>query len=219
MKLQDKVEKLKAQIGSVGGPIAAFEKVGRLQLIVLLRAGLYPDSRVLDIGCGCLRGGYWLIHFLDPGCYYGIEPNQERLQGGIAHLLEEGLVEAKRPRFDHNTDFDASVFDQVFNFYVARSIWTHASKRQIETMLYSFRQHTPKDGVFLTSYCKAGLLRGRDYNGAAGVGDCPPGKPSMVHHRLHWIDRQCRKLGLVVEEQNDKVLNYGMQSWLKIGKQ
>jgi len=23
--------------------------------------GLKSDSKLLDIGCGCLRGGYWLI--------------------------------------------------------------------------------------------------------------------------------------------------------------
>jgi hypothetical protein len=42
----------------VGGPVKDFEKLGRLQLMLLLQEGVYPHSKVLDIGCGCLRGGY-----------------------------------------------------------------------------------------------------------------------------------------------------------------
>lgn len=219
MNLQQKAEALAAKIKHVGGPVDAFETVGRLQLIVCIREGLYPDSKVLDIGCGCLRGGYWLIHFLDPGCYCGIEPNREVLSGGIEHILEPGLVEAKRPRFDHNTIFDASVFDEAFDFYVARSIWTHTSKADMEVMLDSFVKHTSSDAVFLTSYCRAGLLRGRDYQGEAGVGVRPQGKPSMVHHRFGWIVARCRERGLSVREIRDKSYNFGMQTWLRITRQ
>jgi hypothetical protein len=56
--------------------------VGRNQLSILLRNGLIFDSRVLDVGCGVLRAGYWLIHFLDPDCYFGIEPNRVILTAG-----------------------------------------------------------------------------------------------------------------------------------------
>ena len=75
-KLQKKAEELSSTI-FLGGPTKFIEIVGRLQLIILLKEGLYPDSKVLDIGCGCLRGGYWLIHFLNPNCYFGIEPKYQ----------------------------------------------------------------------------------------------------------------------------------------------
>jgi hypothetical protein len=63
MTLHHKAERL-AKETFLGGPVRDFERVGRLQLITLLRSGLYPQSKVLDLGCGCLRGGYWLTHFL-----------------------------------------------------------------------------------------------------------------------------------------------------------
>ena len=56
----------------LGGPAELFETAGRKMLITLLSEGLTPTSKVLDIGCGCLRAGYWLIHFMDRGCYFGI---------------------------------------------------------------------------------------------------------------------------------------------------
>jgi ubiquinone/menaquinone biosynthesis C-methylase UbiE len=66
--------------------------VGRLCLEVLLREGLSPSSRVLDVGCGALCVGYWLMRFLDPGCYLGIERNREMLKVGMEHVLEPEVL-------------------------------------------------------------------------------------------------------------------------------
>ncbi len=219
MRLQEKAEELRSTIQHLGGPVDAFEHVGRLQLILCLKEGLCPDSKVLDIGCGCLRGGYWLIHFLDPGCYCGIEPNGDVLDAGVKHFLEPGLVEAKRPRFDNNSTFDVSVFGDLFDCFMARSIWTHASKPQIQTMLDSFKRHSSPDAVFLTSYCRAGFLRGRDYGGTAWVGVSHESKSrGKVHHGFRWIANACRQRGLHAEEVTNRAYNYGGQTWLKITK-
>ena len=62
---------------------------------------------------------------------------------------------------------------------LARSIWTHASKEQIERMLASFASVAPSDGLLLTSYRPArALLRG-DYAGDTWVGR----GPSRRHQR------------------------------------
>jgi hypothetical protein len=101
MKLQKNAE-IQGEKRFLGVPIRDFEKAGREQLIYLLKAGVNPGSRVLDLGCGVLRGGYWLIHFLDPGCYCGTEPHEERLEIGIHSILKPETLEIKRPRFDTN---------------------------------------------------------------------------------------------------------------------
>jgi hypothetical protein len=132
-----------------------FAHLGRLQLIALLRRGLTPDSPVIDVGCGALRAGYWLIHFLDPGMYYGIEPRQASLDVARKELLEPGLEELKRPRFDDNMDFDLSVFGIAPRFVLARSIWSHTSKPQIEAMLDSFAAVAADDALLLASYLPA----------------------------------------------------------------
>jgi hypothetical protein len=53
-------------------------------------------------------------------------------------LLEPGVAAARRPRFDFNDEFDSSVFRERFDFFLARSIWSHASKAQIRAMLDGF---------------------------------------------------------------------------------
>ena len=147
-----------AETTFLGGPPADFERVGRLSFEVLLREGLLPSSRVLDVGCGALRVGYWLMRFLDPGRYFGIEPNREMLRIGLEELVEPQVVERAAAHFSHNDDFDFAVFGERFDFVFARSIWTHASKPQIRAMLASFAATSSPRGVFLASYHPASPL-------------------------------------------------------------
>lgn len=214
--LIERAKKLQDENVFLGGPISLFEVAGRKQLMTLLSVGLNPGSKVLDIGCGCLRGGYWLIHFSDPECYYGIEPNQQMLDAGIRILLEPELADFKKPRFDDNTDFDFSVFGERFDFLVARSIWTHASKAQINRMLDGFMSHSNSGAVFITSYLKASFLKG-DYKGEHWVGRSHESDtPGVVQHSLDWIQQECRKRRLVAEEIRDQAYNFGNQTWLSI---
>jgi SAM-dependent methyltransferase len=140
----------------LGGPTGDFERIGRLQLDVLVREGLEPTSTVLDVGCGALRAGYWLMHYLDTGRYYGIEPNAETLERGIEGIVEGGLVERAQPTFSTVDDFNLAVFDVPFDFVLARSVWTHASKHQIILMLDGFAEVATASGVLLASYLPAG---------------------------------------------------------------
>ena len=183
--------------------------------MTLLNEGLEPSSKVLDIGCGCLRGGYWLIHFLDDACYFGIEPNVPMLEAGINVILEPVLADQKHPRFDNNPDFDFMVFGEAFDFLVARSIWTHASKDQIKRMLDGFVS-TTESGVFLTSYHKPTLFR-RDYRGTQWIGQSHESDaPGIVRHSLRWIRSECANRGLTAEEIKEDAHNFGRQTWIRI---
>jgi len=214
MKLQEIAQELSKEIFT-GGPTRYFETAGRLQLAMLVREGLYPSWRVLDVGCGCLRGGYWLIHFLDRACYFGMEPNREMLRKGIENVLEPGLLESKQPSFDANDRFDFSVFGVPFDCILARSIWSHASKAQICVMLDEFIRHSTADAFFLTSYLPAGLFGRHDYKGNKWVGRSHErAAPGEVRHSRKWIDRECPKRGLFLRELPDGLFNG--QVWLKI---
>jgi hypothetical protein len=198
----------------LGVPVKDFEKAGREQLAYLLMAGLNPRSKVVDLGCGVLRGGYWLIHFLNPGNYHGIEPHQERLETGIEYILEPEMLAVKRPRFDTNPRFDTSVFGEKFDFFLAYSVWTHASRLQLQATLDSFLRDSTEDGVFLTTYLPASWrhwgYRGEKWYGTSHESDVP----GCIHHSLRWIKANCVSRGLTAVELN-RDRTHG-QSWLKI---
>jgi SAM-dependent methyltransferase len=199
-----------------GGPPEQFELLGRMQFAIMVREGVYPWSRVLDIGCGCLRGGFWMIHFLDRGCYFGIEPNTEMVEAGSKEIVGQDTIEEKCPTIDFNDQFDASVFGVRFDAFLARSIWTHAAKPQIRTMLDHFVNVGTENAFFLASYLPAKFpwqdYKGVEYRGKShksNVGD-------LVCHSYKWIERECQTRRLFIRELPDGIL-LG-QKWLKISK-
>jgi SAM-dependent methyltransferase len=212
--LQAIAERLHEEGIFTGGPPQLFESAGRLQFSTLIREGLWPHSKVLDIGCGALRAGYWLVRFLEPERYYGIEPNRKMLDKGIEYVLTPELLRAKRPAFNHNDRFDVSVFSCKFDVFLARSIWTHASKPQIQTMLDGFRDFSEPGAFFLTSFIP-GKWYSRDYRGATWVGKSDHCEtPGLVSHRFGWVQNECRVRGLTLEQLPDPPFNG--QLWLKI---
>lgn len=190
-EIQVRSARMMERHGFLGVPQATFEQAGREQLISLLREGLLPESKVVEFGCGCLRVAYWLVRFLDPGGYCGIEPAWERVRLGRQYLFDPGQLADKRPRFHRDADFDASVFGRSFDFFLARSIWTHASKRQIGASLDSFVLNHAPGAVFLTSILPARTEQ-EDYQGDSWVGTSHESdEPGVVRHCLGWIEEAC----------------------------
>jgi hypothetical protein len=213
-RVQTRAEEMMTRHGFLGVPVETFEQAGREQLIALLGEGLNPESIVLDIGCGCLRTAYWLVRFLDPGCYYGIEPARQRVEYGLRYLFTPPELALKEPRFDFNSRFDSSVFGVRFDFVLARSIWTHASKMQIEATLDSFIRDSNSSGVFLTSYLPAHSPED-DYQGNCWIGTSHESDtPGVIKHSLTWIVEQCHRRALQVDELPG--MDCDSQFWLRI---
>lgn len=199
----------------LGGPPGVFEKVGREQLAALLDFELSPTSRVLDVGCGCLRGGRWVIPLLEPGHWHGIEPNRAMVERGLREFISPELVAVCKPRFDHNDRFDFTVFGTSFTHVIARSIWTHASRGHIEAMLDSFAGTATDDGVFLASYNPAKRFGGDEYLGDAWVGKShESSEGGMVRHRFAWIASACQARGLEARKVDRPIVNG--QPWIAI---
>lgn len=213
-KLQARAERL-AQGMFLGGPVETFEAIGRLQLITLLRCGLYPDSRVLDLGCGSLRGGVWLVHFLQSERYFGIEPNAAMLDVGKNEILGTELVAEKRPKFLTNDNFDPAEFGVEFDFFLARSIWTHASRDQIRQMLDAFTLYGAGDAVFLTSFLPTEHGE-TGYSDEGWVGRSHESDTrGVVRHELRWIESECRGRNFSLQELP---VDRKTQVWLLIAK-
>ena len=216
-RVQARAEEMIFRHGFLGVPVETFEQAGRSQLIALLNEGLNPESKVLDIGCGCLRVASWLIRFLDPGCYYGIEPARQRVAYGLRYLFTPEVVKLKQPQFDFNPHFDSSVFGTCFDFFLAGSIWSHASKRQIEATLDSFIRDSTSASIFLTSYLRA-ESSDDDYQGDHWVGTSHESHTrGVIRHSLTWIMEQCHRRGLQAKELSGQA--FDGQTWLRIHHQ
>lgn len=195
-----------------GGPINDFESVGRDGFISLLRNGLLPSSKVLDFGCGSLRLGYWLIRFLDPDCYFGIEPIKKGVEAGLKYAIGNDLTVFKRPRFRFTSDNDITGFGEQFDFVIARSIFTHACPGMLLAVLKSFSISSP-NGIFLASYWKTdgdvvidtSKIDTKKF--VSVIGDDLPENDmrfvAFVKYSLDYMKNVAKKVGLVVDEYRE----------------
>jgi len=109
----------------VGGPDAdTWFGIGRRQYHFLVSQGLRSSHRVLDVACGALRLGQYLIPMLDRGHYYGLDGEAGLVEAGLAHELLFSIAEQKAPQFAFNYTFDLSFCDG-FDYAIAQSLFTH----------------------------------------------------------------------------------------------
>ena len=76
-----------------------YDKTSKMIFGHLLEMGLREDMQVLDMGAGSLRVGRWLIAFLQPGHYTGVEPEEMMVRIGLRENLPSELIEHKKPKF------------------------------------------------------------------------------------------------------------------------
>jgi len=115
----------------VGG---LWEELGLFQLEQLIQHGLLPEHTLLDIGCGCLRGGVHFVRYLKTG-YYGHDLHPELIETGIAEELIPLGLSVPSTHFQCNADFDFSAFPVRFDFALAQSLFSHLPFNDIRLCL------------------------------------------------------------------------------------
>lgn len=139
---------------AVGG---RWEVMGKLQFDFLVKNGLKPQHRMLDIGCGTLRGGRHSIRYLNPGNYSGIDISSKTIEYGKQLILEEGLSD-KHPRtlVSKNKDLSFTEFDgEIFDYLLAQSVFTHLKSQHIEQCFRHIGQIMKPESIFFFTFHKA----------------------------------------------------------------
>lgn len=140
--------KLKIHRLVVGG---AWDEIGALQFDFMVSKGLTPASKLLDVGCGALRGGVHFVRYLDDGNYYGIDINKSLLKAGEQELRDSGLGD-KRVHLRRTDHFDATDFGVHFDFGISVSLITHLSANHIMYCFKQMRRVMHEDSRFYFSF-------------------------------------------------------------------
>ncbi len=136
------------------GPPEKYDLIGASQFNLMTSLGLRENHFLLDIGCGSLRGGRLFIPYLLSNHYFGIEPEEWLVQEGINQNLGNDILKIKSPQFSFEKNFQFDVFDKKFDFILAQSIFSHASKKQIETCLQSAKKVMKENSFFAATFLK-----------------------------------------------------------------
>lgn len=134
------------------GPPTQWDFMGATQFRLLTALGLREHHKVLDLGCGSLRAGRFLMVYLAQGNYYGIDPNLWLVEDAVERELGKELVAIKRPTFSDSNRFDAERFGVRFDFIVAQSIFSHAGPELISAALQQVRRTLQPDGLALVTF-------------------------------------------------------------------
>ncbi|MDA2914701.1 hypothetical protein MYX77_12270, partial [Acidobacteriia bacterium AH_259_A11_L15] len=136
------------------------------------------------IGCGSLRGGRLFIVYLQPGHYFGLEPNVWLIQQGIEKELGQEIIQRKRPHFSHDRNFTCTVFGQQLDFLLAQSVFSHAPPNEIRRCLGEARKCMKPSSAFAATFVEGE----KDYEGRAWIPAAP--------YRLAWMEATAAESGL-----------------------
>jgi tetratricopeptide (TPR) repeat protein/SAM-dependent methyltransferase len=172
------------------GPPLQYDFMGATQFRLLCTLGLRAHHQVLDLGCGSLRAGRFLINYLEPENYCGIEPNQWLIDEAIKEQIGDSLIAIKKPRFNNNSEFKTAVFSQKFDFIIAQSIFSHTGNDLIPSALNNIYQSLNDDGLALLTFIKGE----KDFEGDGWI------YPECVEFTLSTIYEFAKSAGLQVQE-------------------
>lgn len=125
---------------------------GAAQSSIALSGGAPPDQPFLEIGCGTLHLAQFMVPWLEPGMYHGIDPNVWLREAAFAErpTLAELCIE-RGAQFSDADDFlwpDASTrFAVIFS----HSVLSHASRGQLVDYMLAVGEQLQADGVAIAS--------------------------------------------------------------------
>jgi len=112
--------------------------IGKRQYHFLISQGLTPEQTFLDVACGGLRLGQYLIPALNPGNYYGLEAEEGLVQAALREEILFDIAKVKQPKFAYNYDFDLA-FCPGYDFAIAQSLFTHMVLDDIQKCFAALR--------------------------------------------------------------------------------
>ena len=133
---------------AVGG---LWEEMGRMQFDFLANQGLKPDHKLLDIGCGSMRGGVHFVSYLENGKYYGVDCNKALVDAGRNELETQGLL-WKDPILEEISDFAFVRLGAKFDFLLAQSVFTHLDLNSIMRCLVNVTKVMNPLGRFYATF-------------------------------------------------------------------
>ncbi len=203
------------------GPLGSFESSGA-EFMGYLRslAGLRPDERVLDIGCGCGQMALHLKNYLDEtGSYVGVDihrPSIDWCQRNIARRhknFQFAHIDVRNHAYNPNAAQRAEAYvfpfaDRSFDLILLKSIFTHMRPPEVSNYLSEVARLLKNEGrclatFFLLNDEQAALPNELAFNYGEGewryVHEHSP--ESAVAYDENFVMPLLEKYGLVVDKK------------------
>jgi len=135
---------------SLVGPSHLWKMKQDFQINFLQSQGLQKTDKLLDIGCGTLRGGVPIIEFLNDKNYYGIEVREEVLAEGKKEL-ETYKLEHKNPNLISFDNFSDIELNEKMDVMFAFSVLIHLDDEIANNCFEFVSKYLSENGVFFAN--------------------------------------------------------------------
>ena len=146
---------------AIGG---LWDEMGHRQFKFLKEHGMEPQHKMLDIGCGTLRGGMHCIEYLQSGNYYGMDISRNAISYGRKLVESKGLA-GKRPNLalseEKNLKFE-EYKGLEFDFILAQSVFSHLRPEDISECFEHIGNVMARDAKFFFTFHPATSIRQRN---------------------------------------------------------
>jgi SAM-dependent methyltransferase len=145
----------KAGMKSCGkGPKPSLEYVADAErhFEFLKDCGLRPNDRFLDYGCGVMRLGLYLIPYLQPKRYTGVDISRNRMEIGYCLIESSGISRDALTTFVVPDLGLSELKGRQFDIVWAKSVFTHMPLADISVALRSIAKLLAPDGRFFFTY-------------------------------------------------------------------
>ena len=120
----------------------------------LVKMGLKPHHKLLDVGCGGGRMGFQCISYLEDENYFGFDKEEnEILRYRTAFMKDSSVSKNKNPNILID-DFLLKNIDKSakFDFVYAYSVFTHVGPDLIGLLLSNLKQHLTFESKFYATF-------------------------------------------------------------------
>lgn len=121
----------------------------------LRRHGLAPRHRLLEVGCGTVATGQYLIEYLEPQNYVGIDISSRSIDIGWSRIRARSSLLAKGPSLHHVAAAEFSpIGSHTFEIIWAQSVLTQSSPSVMQTVLAALRPFLKPSGTMFANFTR-----------------------------------------------------------------
>lgn len=124
--------------------------------------GLERDETFVDVGCGSLRAGKYLIPYLEPGRYVGLDVSPDALQAGRDRMSPDVLA-ARQPTLICNDDLRFEDVNRKASLVWAHSLVTHLPEDDLVELLGNVTNILADDGQAFFSFFDESQHSSKDF--------------------------------------------------------
>ena len=125
--------------------------LGKYVFDYLIQNGISKDQKIIDFGCGAGRLGIWLIEFLEPENYFGVDSHKFSLDAFAEYEIPFHDLELKSPRLLCNDKFNFSYFNSKVDWVVEVFVSHHIPDALIPDIYSNVSSVLKEGGHYLTS--------------------------------------------------------------------